>query len=100
YDPYVGQAIYDKNRLNSGRRPKWADNDAFVEWADDKMLNDGWSPDVTVERAKKHELFDRAIIPSTSTLYNWIDRGIMDTKNIDLLEKSSRNTKKKIPKTR
>lgn len=44
YDHYAGQAVYDKNRLNSGRRPKWADDDAFIKWADDKMLNDGWVP--------------------------------------------------------
>lgn len=100
YDHYAGQTVYDKNRLNSGRRPKWADDDAFIKWADDKMLNDGWSPDVTVKSAQKHEMFDSTIIPSTSTLYHWIDRGIMKTKNMDLLEKTSRKTKEKPSKTR
>ena len=37
------------------------------------------------------------IIPCTTTLYQWIDRGIMRTKNMDLLEKLSRKIKKKNP---
>ncbi len=45
YDAEAGQAEYEKHRLNCGRRPKWADSAAFVEWADDKMLNEKWSPD-------------------------------------------------------
>jgi len=93
YDADTGQAAYEKHRLNCGRRPKWVDTDAFVDWADDKMLNEGWSPDVVVGFALKHELFDPAIIPCTTSLYQWIDRGIMKTKNMDLVEKLSRKTK-------
>lgn len=94
YDADVGQADYDKNRLNSARRPKWADSDAFIDWADDKMLNEKWSPDVVTGFASKHELFDPSIIPCTTTLYNWIDKGIMKTTNMDLLEKLSRKPKR------
>ena len=99
YDHKVGQDTYDRNRMNSGRRPKWADTDDFVDWADNKMLNDKWSPDAVVNTAIERDLFDPSIIPSTTTLYNWIDRGIMKTKNMDLLEKTTRNTKNKQPKT-
>src|SRR5699024_8748600 len=59
--------------------------DSFTRWADDKMLNDGWSPDIVVGQATKEKLFPPDLIPSTSTLYHWIDRGIMKTENIDLL---------------
>jgi IS30 family transposase len=93
YDADIGQAKYEKHRLNCGRRPKWADTDAFIEWADNKMLTEKWSPDVVVGFASKHELFDPTIIPCTTTLYQWIDRGIMKTTNMDLLEKLSRKTK-------
>ncbi|AYW46904.1 IS30 family transposase [Tetragenococcus osmophilus] len=93
YDADAGQAAYDRHRLNCGRRPKWADIDTFIEWADDKMLLDKWSPDAVTGFALEHELFDRAIIPSTTTLYNWIDKGIMRTTNLDLLEKLSRKPK-------
>ena len=55
YDADAGQAAYEKNRLNCGRRPLWADTDAFIEWADDMMLLEKWSPDVVVGFARKHE---------------------------------------------
>lgn len=93
YDADAGQAAYDRHRLNSGRRPKWADTSAFIDWADEKMLNDKWSPDVVVGFARKHDLFDPSIIPCTTTLYGWIDKRIMRTKNMDLLEKLSRKSK-------
>lgn len=57
------------------------------------MLTDKCSPDVVVEFALKYELFDPTIIPCTTTLYYWIDREIMKTKNLDLLEKLSRKPK-------
>lgn len=95
YDADHGQAAYDKQRLNCGRRPKWADSDAFIDWADNKMLEEYWSPDTVVGFAKRHELFEPTLIPSTTTLYNWIDSGIMRTKNMDLLEKVSRRPSKK-----
>ncbi|WP_208559376.1 IS30 family transposase [Marinilactibacillus kalidii] len=93
YDPNAGQAAYDRLQLNCGRRPKWADSDAFIEWADDKLLREKWSPDVVVGFATTHDLFDPSIIPCTTTLYGWIDKGIMRTKNMDLLEKLSRKPK-------
>ena len=96
YNADAGQTFYEEQRMNCGRRPKWTDTDAFIEWADDKMLIEKWSPDVVSGFALKHELFDNSIIPCTSTLYQWIERGVMRTKNMDLLEKLSR--KIKVPK--
>ncbi|OJF89610.1 IS30 family transposase [Alkalibacterium sp. 20] len=93
YDPDAGQAAYDRLRLHCGRRPKWTDTDAFIEWADDKPLQEKWSPDAVVGFAVHFDLFDCSIIPCTTTLYGWIDKGIMRTKNMDLLEKSSRKPK-------
>ncbi|WP_270218766.1 IS30 family transposase [Enterococcus lactis] len=94
YDADRGQAVYEENRTHCGRRPKWADSDAFLAWADEKMLQEKWSPDVVVGYAKEHDLFDLALIPSTATLYQWIDRGIMKITNLDLLEKLSRKPRK------
>ncbi|HCT95518.1 IS30 family transposase [Vagococcus sp.] len=79
---------YINNRANCGRRPKWVETDKFIDWADQKMLKDKCSLDVVVQKAK--DRFPESIVPSTSTLYNWIDSGIMRTKNIDLLEKVGR----------
>src|SRR5699024_5722330 len=79
-------------------RPKWLDDDSFINWADDMMLDEGWSPDSVVGHAKEYKLFPKEIIPCTSTLYKWIDSGIMRTKNIDLLEKVSRKPRNDSPK--
>lgn len=100
YDADAGKVHYDQQRLNCGRRPKWAKMNAFVEWADTKMLEDKWSPDVVVGHARENELFETAIIPCTTTLYHWIDSDVMKTRNLDLLEKLSRNTKKNTKKAR
>src|SRR5690625_3867088 len=95
YDRYSYSAeadyqAYLRNRQNCGRRPMWLICDSFVNWADDKMLKESWSPDMVVGRATKDNIFPSEIIPCTSKLYHWIDRGIMEAKNIDLLEKVSR----------
>lgn len=72
YDPDVGQATYDRFRLNCGRWPKWADTDAFIECADDKLLQEKWTPDVVVGFALTNDLFN----PFIFSLYNdslWMD---------------------------
>src|SRR5699024_2881898 len=97
YSAEADDQTYIRNRQNSGRRPKWSVCDSFINWADDQMLENGWSPDMVVGHAKRHELFSRDLIPCTSTLYNWIDRGIMKTKNIDLLDKVSRKPRNDSP---
>ncbi|SJN19042.1 Mobile element protein [Marinilactibacillus psychrotolerans 42ea] len=43
--------------------------------------------------ATAHDLFDPSIIPCTITLYGWIDKGIVRTMNMDLLEKLSHKPK-------
>lgn len=102
YDQYSYSAEADyqsylRNRQNCGRRPKWLKCDSFINWADDKMLKDRWSPDMVVGRAAKDKIFPSELIPCTSTLYHWIDRGIMKTKNIDLHEKVSRKPRTDSP---
>ncbi|SDL28293.1 IS30 family transposase [Lacicoccus qingdaonensis] len=95
YDPGYAQTRYDTHRLHSGRRPKWSRSNTFVDWADTQMLDHHWSPDAVVGAAKQRDMFPAELMPCTTTLYNWIDRHIMRTKNINLSEKPSRNTKSK-----
>jgi len=97
YSAEADYQMYLRNRQSSGRCPMWLICDSFITWADDRMLDEGWSPDVVVGRAKKEKIFSSNFIPFTSTLYNWIDRGIMKTKNIDLLEKVSRKQRTDSP---
>lgn len=63
-----------------GRHPTWLRCDSFTIWADNKMLDDGWSPYMVVERATEDELFPVDLIPSTSTLYHWIICDIIKNK--------------------
>src|SRR5699024_6325963 len=100
YDPSYAQTRYETRRIHSGRRPKWSRSNTFVDWADTQMLDHHWSPDAVIGAAKQRDLCPAELIPCTTTLYNWIDRHIMRTKNIHLSEKLSRNTKSKTRKDR
>jgi|SRR5690625_908313 len=95
YFSYVGQRQYKANRIHSKRPPKWAHIPKFMDYADEKMLVDGWSPDVVIGTLKKEFPLFKDQLPCTTTLYHWIDAGIMRTKNIDLLEKVSRAPRKR-----
>jgi len=57
-----------------------------------KILKENWSPDAVVGYARKHDKFP--YIPSTKTLYNWIDEGRLSIINLDLAMKLRRTTKK------
>lgn len=94
YFPDVGQRQYDANRLHCGRVPKWVTQPAFMEWADQQMLEAGWSPDAVIGYLRFHFPYAKASLPCTTTLYHWINIGIMRTKNIDLLEQVSRRPRK------
>ena len=62
----VNFRVYEENRENCGRRPKWIDGTKFIEWADKKMLEEKWSPDVVVNKAREENLYHESILPSTS----------------------------------
>lgn len=51
------------------------------------------APEVFVDFPRQHQSLDVAIVPCTTTLSQWIDSGVMQTRNLDLLDKLSRNTK-------
>ena len=61
-----GQAAYDKTRENSRKLPKWV---------------------------KKLGVFKHEDIPFTTTLYNYIDLSLLETRNIDLPIKTRHNKK-------
>ena len=52
----AGQTHYDEQRLKSGRQPKWLQASLFMEWTDQKMLEEKWSSDAVVQRARKDPL--------------------------------------------
>jgi len=61
----------------------------------DKIRNDSWSPDACVGNALATGKLDGFQIVCTKTLYNYIDLGLLEIKNVDLPMKLRRNTKPK-----
>lgn len=99
YEPFVysadaGQASYERAQVNCRKQPKWVAAPDFMAYADYQMKKKKYSPDVHVGRAKKLNLFPHEEIPCTTTLYNYIDLGLMETKNIDQHLKIRRKTNK------
>ena len=92
YSADAGQAAYEKARCQSNRQPKWIQAPEFMAYADEQMKEKKVAPDVVVGRAKKLNLFPHEEIPCTTTLYNYINQGMMETKNIDLHLKVRRKT--------
>lgn len=92
--------IYIENRKNCGRRPKFLICDEFLNWSDKKLLKEKWSVSACVGYAKRNKLFNDNKIPSVKSMYNWIDKGLMKTKNIDLVLKLKRKTNKNNKKNR
>lgn len=91
-----GQDNYEQNRLNSRRPFKLNQCADFIAFADGKMQEQKpWSPEATMMYARRHDLFPKADIPCARTLYNWIDLGLLQTINLDLLLKTRRKTKRK-----
>lgn len=94
YCAHAGQEAYERARQNSGRKMKWVEDQTFLDFADDLMLEHKWSPDAVVGRARLSDEIPEEKIPCTTTLYNWIDKGYMQTMNLDLLRKTSLKAKK------
>lgn len=88
YFPEAGQAIYQKKRKNCGAKLKLSLVKDFIRFAERKMLEKKpWSPDSIVGYCKKDGDWKNKPMVCTKTLYNYIDRGLLKVRNIDLLLK-------------
>lgn len=94
YSAKAGQVAYENVRLHSVKQPKWVNAPEFMAYADQMMKDKKFSPDAVVGRAKRENLFPHEDLPSTSSLYHYIDLGLMNTRNIDLHLKVRRSPKK------
>lgn len=94
YFPETGQAKYETNRKACGAKIKLDHSIDFIKFAESKILDDKWSPDAVCGFAKANSFFKGAMV-STKTLYNYIERGFIAVRNIDLPMKLRLNTKKK-----
>ena len=98
YFPETGQAVYEKNRSFCGRKSKVLKVESFLQYAEQKILQDKWSPDAVVGTARREKLFDPSSMVCTKTLYNYIDRCLLKVRNIDLFVKTRRKPKKEAPR--
>lgn len=94
YFPDAGQRIYEENRKNCGAKLKLDTAIDFIQYVENKILEDKWSPDVAWGYAKRHNLFGDNMV-CTKTIYNYIEQGLIAVKNIDLPMKMRLNTKTK-----
>ncbi|GMQ58116.1 hypothetical protein AN1V17_25110 [Vallitalea sediminicola] len=86
------QMQYEIKRRNSGAKLKLISCSDSIRYIEDKILHDKWSPDAAIGRFK-HENRDLPCV-STKTIYNYIDRGLIKIKPIDLLLKVRLKRKK------
>lgn len=94
YKADVGEAKYLENRRASCRQYKRLEVSAFIDYVEEKFAA-GWSLDACFSNALATRRFPRECMVCTKTLYNYVDAGLIQIKNIDLPEKLRRNTKAK-----
>jgi len=94
YFPETAQIRYENNRKACGAKLKLDSAIDFIQFVEKKILDDDWSPDAACGHAKLHSTYGEQIV-CTKTIYNYIDKGLIAVKNIDLPMKLRRNTKTK-----
>ena len=93
----VGERECRKRRANTGAKCRLAECLPFVEYMETQVFSpQKWSPDAAVGKAKASGQFAR--VPSTRTVYHWIDQGLCKVKNLDLLLKVKRRKKAAKPR--
>lgn len=94
YFPDTGQAVYCKHRRHCGASVKLVTVEKFLDFAEAKIRNDHWSPDAVVGFCHRNSAWKNKPMLCTKSLYNYIDRGFLKVRNIDLPFKLRRKVKK------
>lgn len=87
--------MYEKNRKNCGSKSKLLEASEFVDFACEKIIKKGWSPDAVVGFVQQQTNWKDKQTVSTKTLYNYINQSLLSVRNIDLAMKTQWNTKAK-----
>ena len=89
----TGQATSNKSLGLRGGKYKLYRDYELLKYIEDKILNDGYSPDAILGQLRQGEHNYKTMV-CTKTIYNYIEPGLMKVKNIDLLLKCRRKPKK------
>lgn len=95
YKADAGQQQYVQNRLSCGRHYDVLEKSEFLSYVESKFKNEHWSLDACVGRASATGEFKREDIVCTKTLYNYVNKGLIGIKNIELPEKLKRKDAKR-----
>jgi len=98
YKATAGQAVYERNREVCCRKYDLLKKSKFIEYVSKHVHEDKWSLDACVGRALADNSFTRNEVTCTKTLYNYVDNGLMDIRNIDLPDKLRRAPKDSTPR--
>lgn len=93
YKAQEGERVYKEHRSRCRRSYRRLRAAPFIRYVEAKFA-EGWSLDACVGRARLEQQFRREDMVCTRTLYNYVDMGLMNIKNIDLPDKLRRSTKK------
>ena len=95
YKASAGQQTYEYNRRNCCRHYDFLKKQDFIDYVEKHFFGiDQWSLDICVGNAMRKDSYSRDQMVCTKTLYNYIDLGLLNIKNIDLPEKLKRSSKK------
>lgn len=87
----VGQRIYEENKANRRSDFKFVKAYEFIKYTEKEILESKLSPYVIRGNEKLVNNFKCAVC--AKTLYNYIGKGLLKVKNIDLLLRIRRKTK-------
>lgn len=90
YFAETGQLVYQKHRQACRKPYKLDQASAFIQHLEHALLEDKLSPDAVCGRARREGNFTSVIC--TKTVYNYIDKGLLTVKSIDLPLRVRRNT--------
>lgn len=76
-----GQAAYEANRRNSCRTYDFVTKSKFINYVSNHFFNDDWSLDACYGRAITEGKFTREEMVCVKTLYNYVDSGLIGSKN-------------------
>lgn len=96
YKPVLGQSVYDENRKRYNKPFKLDQCQNFINEVVGNFIKNGWSIDESVGSLKRNKKYAASESVSTKTMYNYVWKGLIQLKPMDLTEVMKRNNSKRI----